>query len=204
MKGQIERVRAPRALFAEFPLGRPLGRPGDADLQTAVLRAAFALLDASEVPVLETFPEKIEDAAEDPVACPLPARLDPSLPAAVDEATGLRAAYDRTVDRNGGRTLVGRAVDAGAIPDAIASFVRVAEGTPWKEAGIPGHPGEVAMDVRAYYEEAALALSEHVPEARATETWFYKHTEAGKALLAARDKIREQDGPWSRIAPATQ
>ena len=39
-----EKVRTPRALFADFPVGFPLGRPDDPQLQTQILRAAFALL----------------------------------------------------------------------------------------------------------------------------------------------------------------
>lgn len=39
-----ERVAPPRALFADFPLGYPLGAPNDADLQTRILLAALALL----------------------------------------------------------------------------------------------------------------------------------------------------------------
>lgn len=39
-----ERVRPPRALFVPFPHGYPLGRPDDAGLQHAVIRAALDLL----------------------------------------------------------------------------------------------------------------------------------------------------------------
>jgi hypothetical protein len=50
------RVRTPRALFADFPLGYPLGRPDDANLQTRILRAAFALLShPGPPPVLVDF-----------------------------------------------------------------------------------------------------------------------------------------------------
>lgn len=50
------KVRTPRALFADFPVGFPLGRPGDAGLQTRILRAAFTLLSRpGPPPVLETF-----------------------------------------------------------------------------------------------------------------------------------------------------
>ncbi len=38
------KVRTPRALFVDAPLGSPLGRPDDPELQTAILRAAFGLL----------------------------------------------------------------------------------------------------------------------------------------------------------------
>jgi hypothetical protein len=40
-----EKVRTPRALFVNYPLGCPLGKPGDLELQTRILRAAFALLE---------------------------------------------------------------------------------------------------------------------------------------------------------------
>jgi hypothetical protein len=51
-----EKMRTPRALAVPFALGYPLGKPGDADVQTRVLRAAFALLDApGPGPVLADF-----------------------------------------------------------------------------------------------------------------------------------------------------
>ena len=47
------KVRTPRALFVDAPLGSPLGRPNDPRLQTEILRAAFALLaDPGPAPVL--------------------------------------------------------------------------------------------------------------------------------------------------------
>jgi len=50
------KVRTPRALFADLPLGSPLGRPDDTELQTRIVRAAFALLShAGPPPVLVDF-----------------------------------------------------------------------------------------------------------------------------------------------------
>lgn len=40
-----EKVRPPRALCVPFPLGYPLGRPHDAELQRKVVAAALALLE---------------------------------------------------------------------------------------------------------------------------------------------------------------
>ena len=70
VRGQAERMKAPRALYCEFPLGRPLGAPDDPALQHRVLAAAFGLLatPADEVPVLATFPEVLEDASDEPLA----------------------------------------------------------------------------------------------------------------------------------------
>ena len=50
-----EKIRPPRALFVPFPLGYPLGEPDNPDLQTRILRAAFALLPRTNTPVLEAF-----------------------------------------------------------------------------------------------------------------------------------------------------
>jgi hypothetical protein len=198
VRPQIERSQPPRAMHCEFPLGRPLGRPGDAEFQRRVLSAAFALLERPAGPVLEDFPETISDEADTPLACPLPPRYDPSLPAAVDEARALRPAWDRAREASGG-TQVGRVVDADGIPDAVGAFARVAEGVPWREAGLPGDPAPVAMDIRSYYEEAALALADHVPAARAAESWLYRTTEAGTVLKAAMSRMAQDDPPYERI-----
>jgi D-proline reductase (dithiol) PrdB len=50
-----EKTRPPRALFVPFPLGYPLGEPNNPDLQIRIMQAAFALLDRTDVPILETF-----------------------------------------------------------------------------------------------------------------------------------------------------
>ena len=67
MKEVAERMMPPRTLYCEFPLGRPLGRPDDVELQLDVLNRALALLDSNE-PVLETHPLVIE-SEETPMAC---------------------------------------------------------------------------------------------------------------------------------------
>ena len=55
VRGQAESSKPPRSLYVEFPLGRPLGRPDDVELQTDVLHAAFALPERNDVPVLSLF-----------------------------------------------------------------------------------------------------------------------------------------------------
>lgn len=189
-----EKMRPPRALYCEFPLGRPLGRPNDPAYQHDVLRRAFALLDAGRGPVLETHPDVIELRTE-ALACPLPARFDPSVPEAVDEARALRAAYDRSHVASG-RTSVGRLVAAEGVPTLVEAFVRIAAGISWTEAGLPGDPISAAHDVRSYYEEAALALVDVAPEPGQAEVWFYDVTAAGRAVLAARRAMRDAGAPF--------
>ncbi len=203
-RNQIERTAPPRGLWCDFPLGRPLGRPGDPEFQHRVLARAFSLLDA-DGPVFEVFDEAIVDDGTEVVACTLPPRHDPDAHPAVDEARGLRPAYDRAVAAHGNRTGAGRVVEADAIPDAIEALARVADGTPWKEAGIPGIPARVAQDIRGYYETALLGLAEHAPPAWAGTRWFLDETEAGRTLMAARAAMRDsgevKQPVWFYMAP---
>lgn len=201
-----ERIRPPRALYVEFPLGLPLGRPGDADFQHRVLDAAFALLEEPAGPVLADFPEAIRSADTEPLQCSVPPRYDPELHPAVDEAQGLRAAYDRAVARNG-RTTVGSHASADEIPDAIGRFARISGGEPWDEVGLDGSAGRVGQDIRSYYEELAGELADAPAGPWAVERWFYEQTETGKVLLEARRRMREAGAPqlaWFLLSPASR
>ncbi|MBI4883400.1 MAG: hypothetical protein HY826_05025 [Actinobacteria bacterium] len=198
------KVAPPRALHCEFPLGRPLGRPNDAAFQHDVLARAFALLDAQSGPVRVEHPEVIE-ADEQPVACALPARFDPNLPPAVEEARGLRKAYDRALARRGVSS-VGRAITADEVPDALRVLDAIVNGDDWATAGIPGgNTVALCHDIRTYYEEAALELVDGPPPGgRAMEDWFFERTEAGATVLAARAAIRESGAKfpiWFYMTP---
>jgi hypothetical protein len=204
IRSVAERMRPPRALYGEFPLGRPLGKPGDPDFQRDVLRRAFALLGAPSGPVLEDHPAVIV-AEETPLVCALPPRYDPRLPAAVDEAAGLRAAYERSRTARG-RTSVGRVVEPDDVPNALRVLDAIAAGVPWDQAGIPGEDTIATVhDIRAYYEEAALALADGPPPgARQAETWFYESTEAGRAVRAAQHAMQSAGAPlavWLYMGP---
>ncbi|HKX30911.1 MAG TPA: hypothetical protein VJ302_24690 [Blastocatellia bacterium] len=52
-----ESIKPPRALFVPFPMGYPLGRAHDPELQHRVIAAALALIERDDVPVLEEFKE---------------------------------------------------------------------------------------------------------------------------------------------------
>lgn len=198
------KVSPPRALHCEFPLGRPLGRPGDPEFQHDVLARAFALLDAESGPVLVDHPDVIE-ADEQPASCALPPRYDPDLPPAVDEARGLRKAYDRGLALRG-VTSVGRVIGADQVPDALGVLDAIANGEDWSTAGIPGgNTIAVCHDIRTYYEEAALELVDGpLPGGRALEDWFFDKTEAGATVLAARAAIRDSGAKfpiWFYMTP---
>lgn len=191
IRPMAEKVAPPRALHCEFPLGRPLGKPNDAEFQHDVIARAFALLDAPAGPVLIDHPQVIE-ADDAPLTCTLPPRFDPSLPAAVDEARGLQKAYARTLERRGVSD-VGRAITAEQVPDALAALDAIANGADWTTVDVPGgNPVAVCHDIRAYYEEAGLSLVDGPqPGGRAMEDWFFASTEAGRTMMAARSAMRD-------------
>ena len=204
IRKQIEEAAPPRGLWCDFPLGRPLGKPRDAAFQTRVLEHAFSLLNATE-PVFEEFAEKILSENNQALSCPMPPRTNKGLHPALDEVRGLRPAYDRGIARYGNRAATGRVISADQIEEALAKLIRVAEGIPWTEVGIPGGiTSRVVQDIRGYYEVAALGLSDHIPTAWAGTNWFYDETQGGEVVLKARAAIRdagEEREYWYYLAP---
>ena len=208
VRRQAENIKAPRFLHCEFPLGRPLGKPGDAAFQTDVIRRAFALLERVDVPIIEDHPDVIEDQADEAASCILPARLDPSLHPAIDEALALRPAYNRQLAMVGGRTAMGRVGGPDQIADLVGRMIRIADGASLADAGFDDDSVRAAsQDIRAYYEEAALALSGHVPAARQIETWIYGGTETGAVMRRAVAALRTAgvaQAIWYSLLPANQ
>ena len=201
MREIAERMPIPRGLFCDFPLGRPLGKPLDPEFQHRVLDAAFSLLVVTE-PTLADFPDVVVDEVDVPLTCPMPPRLDTTLPASVDEMRGLRPAFDRAAD-GGVRT----ALDPELVERALLAFERVVGGTPWADAAIPENPLTAALAIRGYYEQAAAGLSAHVPAARAAESWFARSTASGALMHAAMCSMRDQNAPqpfWFYLLPASQ
>jgi hypothetical protein len=201
------KVSPPRALHCEFPLGRPLGIPNDIEFQTEVLTRAFALLNETSGPILVDHPVVIE-ADEQPVACAIPPRFDASLPPSVDEARGLRKAYNRALERRG-VTSVGRAITADEVPNALGVLHAIANGADWATAEMPGgNVMSVCHDIRTYYEEAALELIDGPePGGRAMENWFFETTEAGATVLGARSAMRDAGAKfpvWFYMAPGNR
>lgn len=199
-----ETMRPPRSLYSEFPLGRPLGAPNDPAFQRRVLVQALELVETATEPAVVDYDVVIE-AETEALTCSLPPRFDPDLHPAIDEAQGIRRAYDRAVSARG-HTSVGRVATADDLGEVLASLERIANGTDWIEAGLPSSdPINAVHDLRAYYDEAALELVDGpTPGGRAAEEWFFETTEAGKTVMAARRAMRAADAPrafWYYMAP---
>ena len=59
VKENIEAIQPPRALWLDFPMGRPLGKPIDPEYQKKIIRSAFDLFNERSGPVLKDFTHNI-------------------------------------------------------------------------------------------------------------------------------------------------
>lgn len=207
-------MRPPRALWVPFDLGRPLGEPNDAALQNKVLRAALALLERRDGPVvLEDFPEDApsqgDPAAMEGMVCPIPLRPPPS-----GQPPGIAADVRHEIDQltpwwqlfreTHGRTTVG----VGALPlpaavDFMATLLATGEAPPaTTDAGMALR--NACEDVRNFYlEAAAMRPGGSAPAARLIK-WFWGETRAGAMLLALHPVCRASRDAGLRHVGATQ
>lgn len=205
VRPQAENSRPPRALWVPYELGRPLGAPGDAAFQTRVLRAALALLERTDGPViLDDYDEEapLVVAAEADMegwACPI--NLPPP-PADLEAGGGFRAALQDEVGRmtpwydialkETGRTTFGLSgLEIGEIVELISQTL---DGTAPESPreGIAGaeHLKFAIDDLKAWYREAA-AVQPGANSGLAVGDWFYGETVAGKALFALQPILKE-------------
>jgi hypothetical protein len=192
VRAQAEKTRPPRALWHAGPLGRPLAEPEDPAFQLRVIRAALALLERQDGPVI------LEDFLDDPPG--LTANPDwvapPTMPATGRTGAEWRTAFTtelaeilplwRAAQVRFGRTSTGLSFQ---LPEAWPVFAaEVLEG------GLPILPqlDTTALavrflcdDIKALYGEAAQAVGPQ-PSAMQVDTWFWQHTVAGGLLQALR------------------
>ena len=90
--------------------------------------------------------------------------------------------------------------------ELIGLFERLAAGEPWDSVGLsPAELHAAGLEVRGYYEQAALGLVDHVPAARQAESWFFQQTQTGTVLRLAQQRLRQAEAPrsaWFGLAPA--
>jgi len=181
VREHTEVVRPPRALWVTFELGRPLGVPDDPAFQGRVLRAALAMLERTDGPLIVDYPEDAPGEIDlTGWACPiaLAPRPEDTLLAEIGRLTTW---YDRSVARRG-RTTVG--MSGLSIPAAGALVAEALAGN------LPAaQPLKLAIDdLRAFYLEAASAFPDP-GTARTRKAWFWDETTFAKALLALQPKL---------------
>jgi hypothetical protein len=196
IRQHTERMKSPRALAVPFELGRPFGAPDEPALQKRVLLAALRLLERTDGPVLEDFPERSPRiGSEEGWSCP----IDLSSPKAAGEAESLEAEiallepWYREAGR-GGRRLDGLTKQP---PAALARFLlafRDDPATPGPLAGVPAVRAVklAADDLKHFYYQAALAQPGAVTDVRIA-SWFFGETRMGNLFLQIREKYLASD-----------
>jgi D-proline reductase (dithiol) PrdB len=194
VRENTEALQPPRFLWTSFPLGRPLGKPGDPPFQRRVILAALGLLERDSGPVLEDYPEDLPELAiEDAPACPMsfarPAGAQtgatPSWQNRLAAELALMRPWHALSVRRRGRTTVGIAkapVDALIGRLAAALEAPLLEGTDLKALKY------ALEDLKAYYQEALTAQPGH-HDFQETARVLWQETELGGAMLALHERF---------------
>ncbi|MGI9570883.1 MAG: selenoprotein B, partial [Desulfobulbia bacterium] len=138
LREHTERMKPPRGLAVPFELGRPFGAANEPDFQRRVLHHALTLLERTEGPVLEDFPDKAPGASADmegwtcPVNLAAPKTdLSDNQQFAVDlkqEVSLMRPWYEESVRKQNGRRLNGLTeLDPDEIVDFLTQFLETPE-----------------------------------------------------------------------------
>jgi hypothetical protein len=202
IREHAEAIRAPRALWVPFDMGRPFGAPNEPAFQRRVLSAALALLDSKAGPVvLADFGEDAPGPqAEDgagwvcPVSFAPPPGGDEGPAAAVLREIGALAPWYRlSLDRRG-RTTVGLSgMEIPAAARFVASFLdRTPAGNPQPDQPLSIVFKNCCSDIMAYYAEAGTAKPGRHSSIE-VQNWFWRDTAAGRMFLDAREILRRGD-----------
>ncbi|MEM7403825.1 MAG: hypothetical protein AAF458_00970 [Pseudomonadota bacterium] len=217
VREHMEAIAPPRALWLDFPMGRPMGKPNDARYQVSVIRAAFKLLDAPEGPILEDFPDVIA-VRDGRMGYALPVELvltgadvgdvDAHAQAASAELEQLRPAY-RAAQLARGRTTVGASeLPVDQLVPYIAEFLRGRKPRS-PRSGVPPIPllKLAVEDLQAFYTEARTHRDQ-IDDFELMGQWFWEETKAGYLLLLLEavalesdDRVLRQIADMSLITP---
>jgi len=196
IREHAETMRAPRALWVPFELGRPFGSPGEPAFQRRVVGDALTLLNSTEGPVLLVdFPDDAPGPKADDQTgwvCPVSFPASPSAEAApavqlLQEVDALAPWYQLSKERRG-RTLVG--VSGKKVPEAARFAASFQQDLPLDDAGrVPSQAFKDAFtDILAYYYEAGTAQpGKH--SSRDAQRWFWDETVAGKFFRDLRETL---------------
>lgn len=217
VREHLEGVKPPRALWLDFPMGRPLGKPNDPDYQKKIIRAAFELLDKPSGPVLEDFPEVIP-VKDGRMGYALPPELvlttddvgdvDALLAEVQAEIDELRPAYEAAVAARGRTTVGASELAVSNLAPHIAAFVK---------GGRPGSPRKglspipalklVIEDLAAYYTEARTHR-DGIDDIEELGKWFWEESKAGQLILwleavalESEDRVLRQIVDMSLVTP---
>lgn len=184
VRENTEALAPPRALWVTFPLGRPLGKPGDPVFQHQVIAAALDLLNRQSGPVLEDFPLDVPAGeVESSPACPVsfPKKVvdgDTWENQLLAELSLLKPWHDLGRRRRGGRTSMG-------LSDTPIEEIAVRLGAMLDQGELPVNDlrwFKLAIeDAKAFYTESLMSQpGDYVAEQIQSVLW--NETRLGAAL----------------------
>ncbi len=220
MRPHTEKIKPPRALWVSFDFGRPFGAPNEPGFQMKVLRAALALLEAKQGPILLDFPEDAPGpkAGVEAWVCPVPMSRpageadDPTgyLSGVLDEMENLRTWYDLGKEKRGRTTVGVSGMELETAARFIVSFLGDSPmENPRTDISVPDALKLALEDLRAYYFESAISQPGDASAGEVAE-WFWDETSAGKLFMALEPVLTGSEDKMLRflaermLVPRTQ
>jgi len=217
VREHMEVLTPPRALWLNFPMGRPLGKPNDPDFQKKIIRHAFSLYNNRTGPVLDDFDDVIP-VVNGRMGYALPVDLviakdqigdvDALLTEVQSEITALAPAYEAAKTARGRTTVGASEIPISELATYISIFVKGCKpGSPRK--GVPPIPllKLAVEDLNAYYTEARTHR-DAIDDIEKLGKWFWEETRAGQLLLwleavslESEDRVLRQIVDMSLITP---
>ena len=191
-------LKAPRALWVPFILGRPLGAPSNPGFQKKVLLEALAMLQENQWPVLKDF---TQEAPEDQLGfytetlvCPInfPAKdSSGSFETRLrNEIAQLQAWYSLAIQVKGRSTTGITGYSAEELGNFIASWLTDQEQKSIQNFDYPSAATlKLATDeLKAFYYEAkSVQPGKH--SFNSIQEWFWFDTTAGEVFIAVKEKV---------------
>lgn len=217
VREHMEALKPPRALWLDFPMGRPMGVPHKPDFQKKIIRAAFSLLDHESGPQLEDFSETIAvENGRMGYALPVDMVLskddigdvDTLLAEVQDEIQGLKTDYESACKARGRTTVGASEVAVADLAPYIATFVKGNKPSSPRK-GVPPIPllKLVVEDLTAYYTETRT-YRDNIDDIELLGKWFWEETRAGRLILSleavsleSEDRVLRQIVDMSLITP---
>ena len=192
VKEHIQAIKPPRALWLDFPMGRPLGIPNNPEYQKKIIRTAFEIFNETSGPILKDFPDVIPvKNGRMGYALPVELVIDQNEIGDIDtlvkevkvEMENLKLDYDKAVNFRGRTTVGASEVLMNDYVNFISSFVKgeIPQST---RKGIGPVPllKLVVEDLQAYYTET-ITFRDKIDDFEKIGAWFWEETKAGRLIL---------------------
>ena len=192
VKEHIQEIKPPRALWLDFPMGRPLGKPNNPEYQKRIIRTAFELFNEKFGPVLKDFTDIIPvKNGRMGYALPVELVIDQNEIGSIDslveevkaEMESLNSYYSKAVAFRGRTTVGASEVLISDYVNYISSFVKgEIPQSPRKGIGPVPLLKLVVEDLQAYYTET-ITFRDKIDDFEKIGTWFWEETKAGRLIL---------------------